>query len=225
MDKKLKIIPFKSDLKSVSVSIYFLLLAYAALFGYQWLILGGTIARFTDLMVPMFMIFVLGVLVFIIPVFSDLIDPLSNELLLSLPLGSFAYLILRSLRICFFYIIMSSIVFASVYFTSDKKNFKGNFYDLTLICGSIIFIAGMGLFLMLLGRHQVFGYGVSIFTVTFSYFFRGTGLFYWHVSQWVQPKPGFFHVWKIEITLWFSGFLFFILACFVMRKKSYLLKG
>ncbi|MEN8906561.1 MAG: hypothetical protein ABF289_11440 [Clostridiales bacterium] len=225
MDKKIKILPFSSDIKTLSINIYFLILGYIGLFIYQWFLKSGCDTRFIDMMLPMFTVFCMGIIILIIPLFSNLVNPMANELILSLPLGGIGYVLIRVVRIILIYILLTFTIYSIIYFTTNKKNFLGHFVDIKLICSSFIFLAGFGLLVMLIGRNPIYAYTSTIFLFVFSYFFRGSGLMYWHVCQWIQPKPNFSAIWKLEYTMFISGVICFILSSIFIKNKNYLLKS
>jgi hypothetical protein len=223
MDKKIKVIPLKLDLKIIFKNIYFFIILYLIILFYQWVILEGINCKFTSLKLPMFTLFALGFLFFIIPLYMEIIDIKSGELLLSLPIGCTYYLYFRVIRIYLFYSLLVTVMFFFIYQSTNKSDFNGSFYDITFILGVSLFLANLGLFLMFLGKHLVWGYSIPMFVFIYSYFYRGTGLLYWHVCQWVQPKPLYFEVWKMELAIWITGIFLLFVSGFILKKKSYLI--
>ncbi|MEN8906991.1 MAG: hypothetical protein ABF289_13615 [Clostridiales bacterium] len=98
MDKKIKVLPFLYDLKNISKTIYFFNLVFIIILIYQYVFLDGIRSDFTQLMKPIFLLFSIGFIFFINPIYSEIIETKSNEIILSLPIGNFNYIIYGTTR-------------------------------------------------------------------------------------------------------------------------------
>jgi hypothetical protein len=125
MDRQVnKMIPFVSELKMASYRGYFILLSCSLAFIYNLVITGGSSSRYISLQVSVFLLSAVGILVWILPAYLEMVNPESKELILSLPIEGFTFVFLRTLRLYLFYMIFDLALFAIIYNISDKSLIK-----------------------------------------------------------------------------------------------------
>jgi len=224
MDKQInKMIPLGFDLKTAGYSGYFILLSIAATIVFHLKLMGGSETKIISLQSTLFIISVIGILVWILHAYMDIVNTESKELILSLPINGFAFVFLRVLRLFALYAIFFLVLLFIISAKSGGAGLEYGIVDMFLIAGALFFMSGLGLIVLLISKHMVIGYGIPILWVAISFFYRGGASWLWHTCQWIVPKP-FESSWRYAIAHWITGLLFHIISTFIIKQREYLIK-
>lgn len=224
MDKRInKMIPLTFDLKTVGYGGYFILLALAATMIVHLVLMGGSATKYISLQTSVFVISVVGVLVWTLTPYLEIVHPESKELILSLPIDGFRYGFLRMLRLFAIYTGPVLLLLFFIYSISDGDRLEYGMADVFLIAGALFFVSGLGMTSFLLSRNLIIGYGISVLWVAISFFYRGGASWLWHTCQWIYPKP-FESSLKYAVAHWITGMVLYIISAFIIKQRNYLMR-
>ncbi|HHV28787.1 hypothetical protein [Acetivibrio mesophilus] len=224
MDKRVnKMVPLSFDLKTVSYAGYFILLAFAAAVIFHLVLMGGAVTKYISLQTSVFVISVVGVLVWILTPYLEIVQPESKELILSLPIDGFRYGFLRILRLFAVYTGSVLLLLYFIYSISDGQRLAYGIIDMFLISGALFFVSGLGMVAFLLSRHLIIGFGIPVLWVAISFFYRGGASWFWHTCQWINPKP-FESSLKYAVAHWVTGIVLYVMSAFIIEQRKYLMR-
>ncbi|ODM24817.1 hypothetical protein [Acetivibrio mesophilus] len=223
MDKHInRLVPFKFDLKNSGYGIYFLVLSMVLAFVYNLVITSGAWNKYITLQVSIFLISVVGVLVWILPGYLEIVNPESKELILALPIKGYTFVFLRVLRLYTVYVIFILGILSIISNMSDEKMINFGVLQGFLIAGALYFLSGLGLVSLFITKHGVIGYCFPILWTMVSFFYRGGGLWFLHPCEWIVPKP-YDVTMNITIALWVFGIILHIAATIIVNRREYLI--
>ena len=223
MDKRInKMVPLIFDLKTVSYGGYFILLALVVTMILHFVLMGGAATKYISLQTMVFIISVVGILVWIITPYLEVVNPESKELILSLPIDGLRYGFLRMLRMFAVYTSPVLLLLYFIYSISNGDKLAYGMVDVFLIAGALFFVSGLGMTAFLLSRNLIIGYGIPILWVAISFFYRGGASWLWHTCQWICPKP-FESSLKYAVSHWITGMVLYIISAFIIKQRKYLM--
>lgn len=223
MDKRInKMIPLSFDLKTVGYGGYFILLAFAATIIFHLMLMGGSATKYISLQTTVFIISVVGVLVWILPAYVEVVKPESKELILSLPIDGLTFGFLRMVRLFALYTVFVLTLLFVVYVIGNENRLEYGIVEVFLISGAVFFISGLGMTVFLISKNLVIGYGIPILWVSISFFYRGGASWLWHTCHWINPNP-FESSLKYAVSHWITGMVLYIISAFIIKQRKYLM--
>lgn len=165
---------------------------------------------------------VVGITVWIIFMFEDLLSSHGREMLLSLPYDHMKYGVVRVVKFSIIYILIFYI-FLAILIILFNKNYNFELQDLYLPVISIFFYSAFSFFISIIVKNIIASFAVcGIFSV-FMYSTRGGVSLMIYPFQWSNPNP-YYSPCIVAVVLMCITVLLFVVDDILFRNREFLLK-